>query len=221
MTLFDRIGRLLRANLNDLLARVEDPEKILAQALMDMKNAYRQAKEEVAGVLAEEARLSREVRAYRAMAETWRVRAREAVKAGRDDLAREALKKARQAEALAEELDRQLKDERIISERLKAQLEALRAKIAEAEAKKRVLVAKRQTYRAAESVRSLAARTDAHPAAEAFEAMAEKIEAMADRHQALAALDAEEGLEEAFASLNEEEALDAELARLKAEVGES
>ncbi len=221
MTLLDRIGRLLRANLNDLLSRVEDPEKILNQALLDMKNAYREAKQEVAAVLAEEARLSREVRAYRAMAETWRVRAREAVKAGRDDLAKEALKKARRAESLADELGRQLDEERRASDRLRAQLEALRAKIAEAEAKKRVLVAKKRTYRAAESVRKLDARVDAHPAAEAFEAMAEKIEAMADRQQALAELDAEESLEEAFASLNEEEAVDAELARLKAEVGES
>ncbi len=217
MTLLDRIGRLLRANLNDLIARVEDPEKILNQALLDMKAAYREAKEEVAAVLAEEARLAREVRAYRAMAETWRVRAREAVKADRDDLAREALRKARRAEALAEELDRQLKEERVTSERLKTQLEALRAKIAEAEAKKRVLLARRRTYQAAESVRRLRSRTDAHPAAEAFDAMAERIEAMADRHQAMAALDAEEGLSEAFAELGEEEALEAELARLKGE----
>lgn len=218
MTLMDRIGRLLRANLNELIRRVEDPEKILRQALEDMKNAYREARGEVAEVLAEEARLTRVVRAYRAMAETWRARAREAVAVGRDDLAREALKKARRATALADALEDELQSTRAAAERLKTQLSALRAKIEEAENKKRVLLAKRKTYRAAESVHRLAARTAAHPAAEAFEAMAEEIEAMADRVEAKEALEAEEGLEEAFSALKEEEELEAELKALKAEV---
>ena len=61
MTLWDRLSRLVRANLNDLLRRAEDPEKIIEQALLDMKQALREAREQVAEALAEQKRLEREV----------------------------------------------------------------------------------------------------------------------------------------------------------------
>ncbi len=218
MTLFDRVARLLRANLNDLVARVEDPEKVLEQALLDMKAAYREARRAVAEAMAEKTRLGREVRAYREMAEGFRSRAREALAAGREDLAREALREAVRAETLAAELGRQLEEQEAATRRLREQLAALSAKIAEAEGRRRVLLARKRTYRAARAVRTLDDRVLGHPATQAFEAMAERIEAMGDRERALSALAAEEEPQAALSAWEEARAVEAELEALRKEV---
>ena len=97
MSLLDRMSRLIRANLNDLLRRAEDPEKVLRQALEDMKSAYRSAKSEVAGVMAEVRGMQREAAGYLEMETVWRDKAKRALAEGQEELAREALKRARQA----------------------------------------------------------------------------------------------------------------------------
>lgn len=102
LTLVDRIGRLIRANLNDLLRRAEDPEKIIEQALMDMKGALREAREQAAAAMAEGKRLEREVESHLKEAALWEEKAKEALGAGREDLAKEALKRRKRALDLAE-----------------------------------------------------------------------------------------------------------------------
>ncbi len=220
MNLFDRVGRLIRANLNDLLRRAEDPEKVLRQALLDMKAAYRSAKSEVASAIAELRQLEREEQAYLEMAESWRNRAKDALKAGREDLAREALKEAKQAEALARGFADQIGQQREAVERLKVRLKALEAKISEAEGKMKTLVAKKKSVQAAEAVRRLDAHLEADSALEAFREMESRINAMEDRHQALVELDEAADLEKAFEELQGDD-LEAELDALKKELGQA
>ncbi len=220
MNLFDRVGRLIRANLNDLLRRAEDPEKVLRQALLDMKAAYRSAKSEVASAIAELRQLEREEQAYLEMAESWRNRAKDALKAGREDLAREALKEAKQAEALARGFADQIDQQREAVERLKVRLKALEAKISEAEGKMKTLVAKKKSVQAAEAVRRLDAHLEADSALEAFREMESRINAMEDRHQALVELDEAADLEKAFEELQGDD-LEAELDALKKELGQA
>ncbi|WP_420530060.1 PspA/IM30 family protein, partial [Klebsiella pneumoniae] len=86
-------SRLIRANLSDLLRRAEDPEKIINQALEDMKEALREAREQVAAAMAEGKRLEREVESHLQEATLWEEKAKEALKAGREDLAKEALRR--------------------------------------------------------------------------------------------------------------------------------
>ncbi len=218
MTLLDRVARLVRANLSELLDRVEDPEKILKQALVEMKEAYRKAEEEVARVVAEENRLAREVRAYREMAGRLRERAKEALLAGKESLARESLREAVRAETLAAALEDQLADQREASRRLRQQLSALAAKIAEAEGRKRILLARKRTYQAADTLRQLDSRVLGHPAREAFQEMAERIEAMGDRQQALALLAEEQDPERKLSVLEEDRRVEEALAELRREV---
>lgn len=88
MSLLDRLSRLIRANLSDLLRRAEDPEKIIDQALEDMKGALREAREGVATAMAEGKRLEREVESHLKEAALWEEKAKEALRAGREDLAK-------------------------------------------------------------------------------------------------------------------------------------
>ncbi|AEV15073.1 MAG: PspA/IM30 family protein [Thermus sp.] len=220
MNLLDRIGRLIRANLNDLLRRAEDPEKILEQALGDMKEALKEAREQVAAALAEGKRLEREVESHLQEAALWEEKAKEALGAGREDLAKEALRRRKRALDLAEGFKQQLAEQRALSERLLTQLKALEAKIDEAESRKKLLLARKKGVEAAEAVRRLESRLDQHPALEAFEEMEARILALEDRHEALKELDGKD-LEKELAALSADKEVEEELTRLKRELGQA
>lgn len=220
MTLLDRLSRLIRANLSDLLRRAEDPEKIINQALEDMKEALREAREQVAAAMAEGKRLEREVESHLKEASLWEEKAKEALKAGREDLAREALKRRKRALDLAEGFRQQAEEQKALVNRLMTQLKALEAKIDEAEARKKLLLARKKGVEAAEAVRRMESKLDAHPALEAFEEMEARILSMEDRHEALKELDGQD-LEKELAALSAEKDLEEELSRLKKELGQS
>ncbi|MGC8968187.1 MAG: PspA/IM30 family protein [Thermus sp.] len=218
MNLLDRLSRLIRANLNDLLRRAEDPEKIIEQALLDMKEALREAREQVAEALAEQKRLEREVESHEREALLWEEKAKEALKAGREDLAKEALRRKKRALDLAQGFRQQAEEQKALVERLMTQLKALEAKIDEAEARKALLLARKKGVEAAEAVRRMESRLDRHPALEAFEEMEARILAMEDRHEALKALDGQD-LDKELSALSAEKEVEEELARLKRELG--
>ncbi|WP_018467444.1 PspA/IM30 family protein [Calidithermus timidus] len=220
MGILDRLSRLIRANINDLLKRAEDPEKIIEQALEDMRAALRDAREEVAGAIAEQKKLEREQQSYAEQARAWELKAAEALKGGREDLAREALKRKQQAQTLSEGFAQQLAQQSSLVQQLMTQLKALEAKIQEAEAKKALLLARKKGVEAAETVRRFESKVDAHSAVEAFEDMERRIEAMEDRHQAMAEMDKSD-IEKELAELGTDKAVEDDLTRLKRELGMS
>jgi len=220
MNLLDRISRLIRANLNDLLRRAEDPEKIIEQALLDMKEALKEAREQVAAAMAEAKRLEREVESHLKEAALWEEKAKEALKAGREDLAKEALRRRKRALDLAEGFKAQLEEQKGLTDRLMTQLKALEAKIGEAEARKKLLLARKKGVEAAEAVRRMESRLEGHPALEAFEEMEARILAMEDRHEALKALDGQD-LDKELSALSADKEVEEELLRLKRELGQA
>jgi phage shock protein A len=219
MNLLDRISRLIRANLNDLLRRAEDPEKIIEQAVLDMKEALKEAREQVAAAMAEAKRLEREVESHLKEAALWEEKAKEALKAGREDLAKEALRRRKRALDLAEGFKAQLEEQKGLTDRLMTQLKALEAKIDEAEARKKLLLARKKGVEAAEAVRRMESRLERHPALEAFEEMEARILAMEDRHEALKELDGQD-LDKELSALFADKEVEEELLRLKRELGQ-
>ncbi|KOX89544.1 hypothetical protein BVI061214_00712 [Thermus aquaticus] len=220
MNLLDRISRLIRANLNDLLRRAEDPEKIIEQAVLDMKEALKEAREQVAAAMAEAKRLEREVESHLKEAALWEEKAKEALKAGREDLAKEALRRRKRALDLAEGFKAQLEEQKGLTDRLMTQLKALEAKIDEAEARKKLLLARKKGVEAAEAVRRMGSRLERHPALEAFEEMEARILAMEDRHEALKELDGQD-LDKELSALSADKEVEEELLRLKRELGQA
>src|SRR5215208_4324840 len=91
MGIFDRLTSLLRSNINDLISRAEDPEKMLTQILVDMRSQLAKAKQQVATAIADEKRLRDQADAEYKQAADWEKRAVLAVQEGRDDLAKQAL----------------------------------------------------------------------------------------------------------------------------------
>jgi phage shock protein A len=218
MAVFDRIGTIIRANLNDLLTRAEDPEKIINQTLMDMRQAQYEARMEVAEAIAEGKRLERDQQRHAAEVDTWMEKAEQALHAERDDLAREALKRKQASSDLAVGLKDQLDAHQAMVERLKTQLRALDAKIGEAERKRQLLIARQKRAEAQRSVSAAMSRTDTTKAFQAFDRMESKVEAMEDTLAAEDELAKDLSLDDEFEALEVDDGVEDELAALKAKL---
>jgi phage shock protein A len=218
MSIIDRIGTILRANINDLLTRAEDPEKIINQTLIDMRQAQYEARMEVARAIAEGKKLERDVETNRSEATAWFGKAESALKAGREDLAREALRRRKANDDLADGLNEQLVQHDEAIERLKTQLRALDAKISEAERKRQILIARQKRAEAQQTVAGAMARTDTRKAFEAFDRMEGKVTSLEDRLAAEAELAQDLSMDEEFAALSVDSDIEDELTRLKAQL---
>lgn len=143
MGIIARITRIVKSNLNDLLERAENPEKMLGQCIAEMEDSLREAKMAVADALATEKKLGRQLLEAKEMAAKWDERARVAVSMGEDNLAREALRKKKLYLDLADELEVQLRRQREAVDSLKEAYAQLQQKLEEARARRRELLARR------------------------------------------------------------------------------
>lgn len=214
MGFFDRLSRLLRANLNDLVSKAEDPAKILDQSVTDMQADLVKLRQAVASAIASQKRIQNQAEQADSQSTTWYGRAELALKKGEDELAREALTRRKTYQDTAAALHNQLSSQAGQVEALKKSLTALEAKIAEAKTRKDMLKARAQAAQAQEQLQSAVGRLGTNTSMAAFEQMEEKVQALEARSQAAAEL-AGADLESQFAALQGGNDVDDELAALK------
>src|SRR5688572_13089232 len=128
MGIMDRLSRLIRANVNDVIDRAEDPEKTLNQLLRDMYASIGTARAQVVAMVAQERELEADLAQARKLAAEWGQKAQAAVNAGKDDLAREALRRKRDNENNADLYQQQLYVQEQTVEKLKVQLRQIESK---------------------------------------------------------------------------------------------
>ncbi len=222
MGIFQRIATLLKSNINDLISRAENPEKVLNQAIDDMRSQLSKAKQEVAGAIADEKKLQAQVEKERKQAEEWEQRAMLAVQEGRDDLAKQALMRhsehLQHGQALHETWVRQKAE----TEQLKHSLRQLNDKIEEAKRKKNILVARQRRAEAQGRIQETMSSMSNKSAFESFERMTEKIEEY--ERKALAAAELTEDLsgdllQQEFEALEYHGNADQQLLELKKKMG--
>ncbi|HSR16260.1 MAG TPA: PspA/IM30 family protein [Gemmatimonadales bacterium] len=194
MGIFDRIATLFRSNINDLISRAENPEKMLNQLITDMKTQLAKAKQEAASAIADEKRLQAEAEQLKKQAEDWERRAMLAVQEGRDDLATQALMRYNESLQGAQQLHETWVRHKAETEQLKVSLRQLHDKIEEAKRKKNILVARAKRAEAQQRIQQTMAGMSDKSAFESFERMTEKIEDI--ERKALAAAE----LQQEFAS---------------------
>jgi phage shock protein A len=192
MGIFQKLSTLLRSNINDAIARAENPEKMLNQVLIDMREQLAKAKQEVAVAIADERKLRSQVEIEQKSAHDWEHRAMLAVGEGRDDLAKQALLRQQEHMERALALEETWRRHSEETERLKDSLRALNDKIEEAKRKKNLLVAKQKRAQAQKRIHETMAGLNDQSAFETFERMADKIEE--SERRALAAAEVSESL---------------------------
>jgi len=186
MGIFQKLSTLIKSNINDLIARAENPEKMLNQIILDMREQLASAKREVAAAIADERKLRERLEGEAQQARDWERRARLAVREGRDDLAKQALLRqqeyAERAASLRDTWQAQARE----TETLKASLRQLNDKIEEAKRKRNLLIAKQKRAQAQRRIHETMSGLSDTSAFEAFERMAEKIEDSERRSRAQA-----------------------------------
>lgn len=217
MGLFDRVSRLLRANINDAISKAEDPEKILEQAIIDMQEDLVQLRQAVATAIASQKRTQQQQSQAQSEADSWQRRAQLALQKGDENLAREALSRKKVQAETATALKTQLDQQSATVDTLKRNLIALEGKISEAKTKKDMLKARASAAKANEQLQKTVGNMGTSSAMGAFERMEEKVLQMEARSQAAAEL-AGADLESQFAQLESGSDVDDELAAMKAQL---
>ena len=134
MSIFSRFSTMIKSNINDLISRAEDPEKMLNQIIVDMRDQLAKAKREVAGAIADERKLQRQLADASKERQAWEKRAMLAVQQGRDDLAKQALVRQQEHAEQAAALEQTWQAQAAETENLKGSLRQLNDKIEEAKA---------------------------------------------------------------------------------------
>ncbi len=215
MALLERVGTLLRANLNDLVDRAEDPEKMLKQVILDMENQLMQVKTQVAIGLADQHLLERRSTENRGKEAEWIRKAELAVAKQQDDLARIAIERSLEARKLAESFDQQVGDQRTQVENLKSALRSLDAKLTEARATREVLMAKHRRAKTLGDAAEARSGLNGNAASSVWDRMNRKVDRAEAVGQAKSEMAAGDGIEERFAALEKSDEIDRLLAALK------
>jgi phage shock protein A len=221
MGIMDRMATVIKSNLNHLINKAEDPEKMLDQILIQLRQQLVEAKREVAVAIADEKRLAAQLEAELEQVREWERRATMAVQKGEDDLAREALRRKADHEQIAIGYKKQWDAQQASTENLKNALRALSQKIEEAGRKKNLLVARQKRAEAQKHIHEVMTGLTDTSAFESFDRMTakvEQIEAQADAAVELSQELSGDTMEQRFRALESSTDVEQELHALKAKV---
>jgi phage shock protein A len=176
MGIFQKLSTLIKSNINDVISRAENPEKMLNQIILDMRDQLAKAKREVAAAIADERKLKAQLDDEVKQSRDWEHRAMLAVKEGRDDLAKQALVRQQEHAERAQMLQQTWPAQAAETEKLKGSLRQLNDKIEEAKRKRNLLIAKQKRAQAQRRIHETMSGLSDTSAFEAFNRMADKIE---------------------------------------------
>lgn len=216
MGIMDRLSTLIRANVNDMIDRAEDPEKMLDQILRDMQSNITTARAQVASMIAQEKELEADLDETQRLALEWGTKAQRAVDADKDDLAREALRRKRDNTENSRVYDQQLTIQKQAVTKLKDQLRQLEAKYQSTLSQRDTLLARQRRAKAqARVAETLTTFSPMDPTAD-LERMERKIRSGEAKAAAMIEM-GDESFDTQFRELDYDIDIEAELAALKGE----
>jgi phage shock protein A len=215
MAVLDRVATLVRANLNDLIDRAEDPEKMIKQVILDMDNQLLQVKTQVAISMADQHMLEKKRQEQEDKAAEWMRKAELAVDKGQEDLARAALERYQSFTTLAGGYAQQVSDQKLQVDTLRNALGKLEQKLAEARAKSDLLLAQHRRARALGKASDAQLAIGDRSNVANFDRMRQKVQHSEAVSQAKSEL-ASDDVDARFEKLEKENEVDRLLAALKA-----
>jgi len=204
MGIFKRLSDVIKANINDLISKSENPEKMLNQMLIDMNEHLIESKKGVASSIADEKRLERQMKENMDNAKQWESKAMIALKAGKEDLAKQALLRKQEYTNYYNELKPQWEAQHAAVTKLKDSLKALQQKIEEASRKKNILIARAKRAETTKKIQQTMGNMKENNAFAVFDRMSEKVEKLESEADALVELEdmsADGDLEKQFKEL--------------------
>ena len=218
MALLERVSTLVRANLNDLIDKAEEPEKMIKQVILDMHNQLLQVKTQVAIAIADQHLLEKKKNENDEKTKEWMRKAELSVDKKQDDLARAALLRVESYRDLSANFAQQLDDQKAQVENLKSALRNLDQKLAEANTKADLLIAQHRRARAASKATDARSGMSANSKSATFDRMKRKV----DREEAIGEAKVQlvaDNVEDRIAALEKEDRIEQLLAELKTKRG--
>lgn len=215
MALLERVATLVRANLNDLLDKAEDPEKMIKQIILDMENQLLQVKTQVAISIADQHVLEKKQKENEESDQQWMRRSELAIDKGDDSLARTAIERALSCRSTAASFQQQVDDQKVQVDTLRQALIRLQQKLEEAKAKSDMLIAQHRRSRALGKANDAGRAIGDGSKAAAFDRMKNKVQHTEARTQASSELLSDD-VNGRFAALEKEDEVSRLLAELKA-----
>ena len=218
MALLERVSTLVRANLNDLIDKAEDPEKMIKQVILDMQNQLLQVKTQVAIAIADQHVLEKKRVEHAENEAAWVRKAELAVDKKQDDLARAAIERSMTYRQMKESFEQQVADQKAQVENLKTALLKLEQKLAEAQSKSDLLIAQHRRSRALGKASAAKIVIGDDSKSSTFDRMKNKVRQSEAVSQATAELAADD-IEDQFAELEKHDRIEKLLADLKSKRG--
>jgi phage shock protein A len=218
MGLIDRILRIIRATINNLISQAEDPEKILEQSVMDMQEDLLHMRQAVAQAIATQKRTERQFSQAETTAQEWYQRAQLALQKSDENLARQALTKRKSYRDTANAMEIHLQQQTELVNRMKQDMRLLEGKIAEAKTKKDLYIARARSAQATQKMNEMLGNINTKGASNAFERMEEKVLQLEAQAEAVGELNSSQ-LENKFAALQGADEIENELAALRTQIG--
>lgn len=219
MSIFNRISDILKANINDLLDKAEDPEKMVKQIIADMEEQVRDATEALGQAMASEKQAYAQLEKAKANSREWEDKAKVALKAGNEELAKKALASKVKVDKNIQSFQASYDQIAAQTSELRSRVEILRQKLEEARQRQNMLIARAKMADATESVATAVTNTDPNSALSKLEKMERKVEGKEARAEAFASMAGETVFaKDEFAELEKDQAVDAELQRLMKEM---
>lgn len=220
MAIFQRIGDLLKANINDLLDKAENPEKMVKQIIIDMEKELQQCTTALGQAMGSQRQVKKGLDKAQAESAAWEGKAKMALQAGNQDLAKQALQKKVQADQQAAQYQAMYDQATAQVDTIKGQVDALKAKLDEARSRQNMLIARSKMADAQQSMAKTLGNMDSSSAFNKLDKMEQKIEGKEAQADAFSDLAGTSNQPDPFAQLEKDSAVDAELARLMAEMGQ-
>jgi len=214
MALLERVSALIRANLNDLIDRAEDPQKMLKQVILDMQNQMLQVKTQVAIAIADEHLLRKKQKENDDKHTEWMRKAELAIDKKQDDLARAAVERAVGYRDLAQNFAEEIEHQKTQVEHLRSAMKKLELKLQEAQTKSELLITKHRRSRALTKASKARLEASDETKMGTFDRMKNKVHGEEAMGQAMAEI-ANDNLEERLASLDKDDEIDKLLADIK------
>ena len=220
MNMFERFVRVVSSNVNNVLSNLEDPEKVLDQAVNDMQNDLVKIRQSYAEISATQKRMQKQKEAAEKLANDWYSRAQLALAKGDEELAREALSRKQTQAATAAEIEKQMSVQQTAIDKLYNSMIALEQKIIEAKRQKDSFIARAKTAKTSVQVNDMLSSMTGTNSMEVFERMKAKVETLEAKAEVAGELAASTSgtsvsLEERFKELEGNSAVDDELEQLR------
>ena len=220
MAIFERVGDLLKANINDMLDKAENPEKMVKQIIIDMETQVNKATQGLGAAMGSEKQALKQLESAKISSDDWNKKAKMALQSGNEELAKKALAQKANIDQNIDQFQASYDMMSTQTALLKDQVRQLKSKLEEARMKQTMLIARSQMADAQKTISTSLGSTDSKSAFSKLDKMEQKVNAKEAEAQAFTEMaEGDTSVADEFAALEKESAVDDDLARLKAEMG--